>query len=159
MPISNPLASPLLTRLGLVLSLALLAAPPAAAQGGYRQTEFESLGLELPVPRDYDALPVQPTEEYIVAQWTEKPNPREKDKARNRTLPKLQIVWIEKLPVVESPDDAPVGLGGSEGPEVEEEIRIDTLGDYLEHERNGVWQEVGNETERGRTTSRPTPAS
>ena len=148
MPDFNLLASPLPARLVLALFLALCVAPPVGAQGGYRQTEFESLGLELPVPRNYDALPVQPNEEYIVAQWTEKPNPREKDKARGRTLPKLQIVWIEKLPVVETPDDAPVGLGGSEGPEVEEEVRIDTLGDFLEHEWGGRWQEGSNEKQK-----------
>ena len=81
-----------------LLGLASLSA--ALPQGGYTTLKpLSKYGLEkLPVPRDYDPIPVQPTEEWMILRFAERQldDPREQKKY----TPSVRFVWI---PWVEDP--------------------------------------------------------
>ena len=53
----------------------------ATAQGGYRKATFDDLGMEIPVPRNYKAVPVEPTEKWVALKWVD-----EKTNAKNVPL-------------------------------------------------------------------------
>jgi len=119
---ARPVPSVALPRLlGLVVLLLAgwtLLAPAALAQaGGYRSTELETIGVELKVPRNYDAIPVDPLEEWVTHQWVfqrKKMREPEKDEWGNEFpepyLPKIELVWIDYVP-----DERPT-TGGDGGP-------------------------------------------
>lgn len=91
-------------------------ASAAGAQGGYTTEKFPELGLELPRPRDYSAVPVQPDDPWTVLFFVEKEAFREADRKRYR--PELQVLWIdrpteqEQPPPEELPPPLPEGDGG-----------------------------------------------
>ena len=97
------------TRLSLAALALALTAAPAAAQGGWRTEEIPELGIEYKCARDYEAVPTQPTEQWIIAQWIEKV-PRDEDD-RKPIRPSLDIVWIDWVP-----EPGPTTGVGSEPP-------------------------------------------
>ncbi len=96
----------------LSLAATLPAAPPV--QGGYTTDKFRELGLAFPRARDYEAIPLQPDEKWIVLQYAEK-IPKEEDKQR-ALRPEMSFVWID---YVEDPalrtggGDPGLGAGGT----------------------------------------------
>ena len=58
-------------RAGIALVLGLTASG-AAAQGGYTKEKYPDLGIELERPRDYEQIPTQPDEEFVVLYFAEK---------------------------------------------------------------------------------------
>lgn len=129
------------------LAAVLILAAAAPAQGGYRTTEFEDLGIELPVPRNYKAVPVEPTEKWIALRWVdEKTNARQRDDyegVHRAFLPELMVVWIDHVAVAAvTPSGGEGGLGdGGDGdePEAEPEKPIVDFESYLER----VWSRGG----------------
>ncbi len=79
--------------------------PDLCAQGGYDTTKFKELGLELPLPRDYEQIPTQPDEDWVVLYFAERV-PKDKDK-KKALRPELNVVWIDWV------KDGPVTPGGS----------------------------------------------
>jgi hypothetical protein len=76
------------------LSASLAAAP--AMQGGYTTDKHRELGLAFPRARDYEAIPLQPDEKWIVLQYAEKVP---KDEEKQRALrPEMSFVWIDYVP-------------------------------------------------------------
>lgn len=75
-----------------------LAAAVAARplQGGYTTEKHRELGLAFPRARDYEPIPLQPDEKWIVLQFAEKV-PKEEDKQR-AMRPEMSIVWIDYVP-------------------------------------------------------------
>lgn len=131
-------------------------APAPRAQGGYSKEELPEIGLEYECARNYIAIPTEPSEEWIVAQWTEKVPSDEKK--RKRIRPELHIVWIERVPDAQpttTAGDEPPPPPGEEGEEEEEAARtvvverINSTGRYLERFLKG-WSptEVEEEKER-----------
>ncbi|HTF89062.1 MAG TPA: DUF1570 domain-containing protein [Planctomycetota bacterium] len=80
----------------LLLVLGYLVPAFASAQGGYDTTKFKELGLEFPVPRDYEQIPTQPDEDWVVLYFAERV-PKDKDK-RKALRPELNVVWIDMVP-------------------------------------------------------------
>lgn len=126
-------------RLALAWILASASTSPAAlAQGGYREAQIPELGLVYDCARNYEAIPTEPTEEWIVAKWAEQV-PKD-EKKRKRVRPELSIVWIERVPdaqpVTQAPDDPPPPPGEEgEAPEPEHTVvvdRINSTGRWLE---------------------------
>ena len=111
----------------LVLLLALGAFhAPARAQGGYRTETFDSLGLVMPIPRNYKAVPVEPTERWISLRWVdERSNAREREKRSGVSasiLPELHVIWIDRVQAVSgSTAGNPPPVPGDEDEEDEEE--------------------------------------
>ena len=92
----------------LTLTLAsLLPSLAPTAQGGYTRQKFPDLGIDLDCPRDYEAIPTQPDEEFVVLYYAEKldPDPKERRKAR----PELSVVSIDFVPdpVPKDPEPTP----------------------------------------------------
>ncbi|HUR29222.1 MAG TPA: DUF1570 domain-containing protein [Planctomycetota bacterium] len=83
-------------------------APRLPAQGGYDTTKYKELGLEFPVPRDYEQIPTQPDEEWVVLYFAERV-PKDKDK-RKASRPEFNVVWIDFVPDKgpSTPGDSPV---------------------------------------------------
>ena len=46
-------------------------APARAAQGGYTRERFPELGVDLDRPRDYEAIPTQPDEQFVALYFAE----------------------------------------------------------------------------------------
>ncbi len=97
-----------------ILVLAFLASAAARGsaaepQGGYTTEEHAELGLTFPRPRDYDPIPVQPNERWVVLQYAEKLDERRGPKAFR---PGLRLVWIDRLP-----DPPPITAEPLPGPE------------------------------------------
>ena len=68
----------------------------AQAQGGYSKQDFPRLGLEkLPVPKRWDAIPVQPTERFVVLSWAEKLPGEKERRPRRRVRPTLDLVQLQ----------------------------------------------------------------
>jgi hypothetical protein len=97
---------------------------PLATQGGYDTIKFKELGLEFPVPRDYEQIPTQPDEDWLVLYFAERV-PKDKDK-RKQIRPELNVVWIDWVPdaapatstgVTEAP---PVPGDGTPGPDAKD---------------------------------------
>ena len=61
----------MLSRSAALLSLVAGAglAPFGAPQGGYVTRDFPSLGLEMPIARDYRPLPIQPTDRWSILRY------------------------------------------------------------------------------------------
>jgi hypothetical protein len=144
------------------LSLLLLigASPTSRAQGGYRSSEVPEVGLEYKSPRNYDAIPTEPTEEWIIAQWAEQ-IPKDAKK-RKEIRPELRIVWIERAAPVPARtaagDDPPPPPGDEEDeeeakpaetPRSEVVDRINSTGRYLERFLRG-WQTGDPEDDKER---------
>ena len=107
---SSPLRS-----LPFLLALLLVCLQERAhAQGGYRNEEFTQIGLELPVPRDYKAVPVEPTERWVSLRWVDEKTAARRAKDEDRPLssifaPQLMVVWIDWVPDPVSTGDGPEG--------------------------------------------------
>ncbi len=107
---------------------AALIAPRASAlppQGGYRTDEHPELGLEFPCPRDYEQVPTQPGEQFVVLEFVEKPGKARTRKERKaQTSPaSLIFVWIDMIPdpKPEEIPPTPPGPPAPPGPPGEEE--------------------------------------
>ncbi|MBL8861221.1 MAG: hypothetical protein JNK02_04335 [Planctomycetes bacterium] len=77
--------------------LALLPTAPPALQGGYTTEKHPELGLSFPRAREYEQVPTQPDEEFIVlyyAQRVDKVDP----KTAKGFRPELNVVWIDHRP-------------------------------------------------------------
>lgn len=100
----------------ILLAVALLAcgAPLTRAQGGYTTEKHPELGLTFQRARDYEQIPTQPDEPYVVLHYAEK-IPKEKDpKARPKAVrPELWVVWIDHLPEAKAVQDPKAG--GTDG--------------------------------------------
>lgn len=152
----------LIALVGALLAAWTLLAPSALAQaGGYRSTELETIGVELRVPRNYDAIPVDPLEEWVTNKWVfsrRKMREPEKDEWGNEYpepyLPTIELVWIDYVP-----DERPVTGGGEEGgppppaPGARREGSrpqskpINSIERYLQRARYDIW-ELGNGEEQ-----------
>ena len=107
--LAPPVALPLLA----ALALASLAAP-APAQGGYTTQRHKEAGMDFPVPRRYEPMPLQPTERWILFKFLE--DARETKEQGRRLRPEVSIV---DLPYV--PDPAPETGATAAAPETEGE--------------------------------------
>ncbi|MBL8857152.1 MAG: hypothetical protein JNL28_01425 [Planctomycetes bacterium] len=94
MTILNRFARGRLAALGIVV--ALLLADSGRAQGGYTTEKRPDLGLTFPRARDYEEIPIPPSEEFVVLFFGRK-NP-DKNPAPNVVRSEMSIVWIEKVP-------------------------------------------------------------
>ncbi len=97
--------------LSLVLSFLApltLVAPPAVAapQGGYTTEKHPELGLTFPRARDYEQIPTQPDEEFVVLYYAQKV-----EKGARGVRPELNVVWIEEVP-----DKKPTTGAGTDAP-------------------------------------------
>lgn len=118
--------------------LALLAAPALAApQGGYTKEEHPELGITLQRPRDFEQIPTQPDEEWVVLHYVDKtaPPPR----------PELYVVWIDWVADPPPPKEAPPSPEPADGegrtkaePAPPSEPPINTLERFLE--RRTPWE-------------------
>lgn len=82
-----------------LLSLTLVSLFPSlapTAQGGYSNEKFPDLGIGLHRPRDYEAIPTQPDEEFVAPYYAEKLDPD--PKKRRRARPELSVVAIDFVP-------------------------------------------------------------
>ncbi len=81
-------------------------APARAAQGGYTRERFPELGVDLDRPRDYEAIPTQPDEQFVALYFAEKLDP---DPAKRRSArPELSVVDIAFVPDPPPPEPEPV---------------------------------------------------
>jgi len=82
----------------------------ASAQGGYTTEKHADLGLTFPRARDYEQIPTQPDEEFVVLHYAEKlpKDPKERPKA---VRPEFYVLWIDHVP------DAPAKTKGDPNPE------------------------------------------
>jgi Protein of unknown function (DUF1570) len=111
-----------------LVSIAVLLAPTSPAQGGWKKEKRPDLGLEFERARDYEDIPLQPSEEYVVLSYAEK-IPTD-PKAKKPVRPEMSIVWLDRTPVrtSESGGDAlPPSDGGTEEAEEPEEPRAKRL--------------------------------
>ncbi|HVS18499.1 MAG TPA: DUF1570 domain-containing protein [Planctomycetota bacterium] len=93
-----------------ILLALLVATPPApAVQGGYTKEKYPELGIELERPRDYEQIPTQPDEEFIVLHFAEK-LPKDSDE-RREVRPEVWVVSIDFVP-----DPAALSPGSEPGP-------------------------------------------
>lgn len=71
-------------------------ASPVFAQGGYTTEKRPDLGLTFPRARDYEEIPIPPSEQYMVLYFGEKVP--EKAEARRSVRPEMGILWIDHVP-------------------------------------------------------------
>jgi hypothetical protein len=87
----------LLAAAALVLAAPAVLAPPAVLavppQGGYTTERHPDLGLTFPRARDYEQVPTQPDEEFIVLYYALKV-----EKSAPGVRPELNVVWIDEVP-------------------------------------------------------------
>lgn len=78
-------------------------AEPAPLQGGYTTEKHPELGLSFQRARDYEQIPTQPDEQFIVMHFGEKIPEKPKPKKAHR--PEMFLLWIDFVPDVagESP--------------------------------------------------------
>ncbi len=81
---------------GLVTLIFSVSGSAAFAQGGYTTEKQPKYGLTFLRARDYEAIPVEPTEEWVILYYAEKEAFRESDRKRFR--PELRFVWIDHNP-------------------------------------------------------------
>lgn len=126
-------------RLALWIAFSLVwLAPAPRAQGGYRTVEVPEVGLEYKCAKDYDAIPTEPSEEWIIAQWVERTPSNAKQP--KQFPPKLHIVWIDRVPDAqpktptgdEPPPPPPGEEGEEEAPRTVVVERVNSTGRYLE---------------------------
>jgi len=77
----------------LTLAAAVLAPSSAVAQGGYTAEKHPELGLSFPRARDYEQIPTQPDEQFVVLYYAQKI-----EKGANGARPELNVVWIDEIP-------------------------------------------------------------
>src|SRR5688572_18780257 len=113
-------------------------------QGGWRTEKVEQYGIEFPCPRDYDTVPVQPTEKWIVLQYAEELPEKSDDRKRYR--PEFRIVWIDRLPTApaatspttDAPTpEAPAAGGAEDGVPPDSPAPIDGIERYVERQMPG----------------------
>lgn len=76
--------------------MAMLLAMPAIAQGGYSSEKHPEFGIEFSRARDYNAVPVQPSEEWTFLFYAEKEAHRVEKRKRFR--PELRFALIDHTP-------------------------------------------------------------
>ncbi|MBI5365292.1 MAG: hypothetical protein HZA53_19095 [Planctomycetes bacterium] len=110
-----------------------LLAPSARAQGGYTSEKKPDLGLVFPRARDYEEIPLPPSEEYVVLSYAEK-IPAD-PKAKRPVRPEMNFVWLEKRPTRTKADDGapaqPKEGGSTEGKEDPEERALQSIEDFI----------------------------
>lgn len=92
---------------GLVALLACVLGSAISAQGGYTTEKQPKYGLTFLRARDYEAIPVDPTEEWVILYYSEKEAFRESDRKRFR--PELRFAWIDHKPKGE-PESTPLPI-------------------------------------------------
>lgn len=120
----------------LALAFAGSLASSAAAQGGWKAEKKPELGLSFPRARNYEEIPVQPTEEQIVLSFAEKvPDDPEK---KRELRPEMNFVWMDRAPVRTAEPSSgyvPPPEGGTEEAAPKPESRakpIDTIERFAE---------------------------
>lgn len=68
-------------------------APLAPIQSGYTTEKQPELGLSFPRARDYEQIPLQPDEEFVVLYYAQKI-----EKSAKGMRPELSVVWIDEVP-------------------------------------------------------------
>jgi uncharacterized protein DUF1570 len=68
----------------------------AASQGGYETQGFPELGLKCAMARDYEQIPTQPDETWIVLHFAERV-PKDPEQ-RKSIRPELRFLWIDFVP-------------------------------------------------------------
>jgi hypothetical protein len=120
--------------------VAVLTTNAVHAQGGYTTEKRAELGMTFSRARDYEAIPIRPSEQWIVLYYAEKEAFREDDRKRFR--PELRFVWIDHDPEPElaarlpepsaTDDDAGTGAGAGEGGDAKEPPKpIDSFEAYV----------------------------
>lgn len=131
------------------LALSLSPAPPP--QGGYTKEKYPELGIQLDRPRDYEEIPTQPDEEFIVLHFAEKlPKDRED---RREQRPELYVISIDFVPDPAAPvADSGPGRAPDADEEAEEQaepaLPISTLERWLE--RRSPWSIARSEPAKER---------
>ncbi|MCY2958931.1 MAG: hypothetical protein NTY35_02110 [Planctomycetota bacterium] len=85
--------------------LPFLAARPVP-QGGYTTEKHPELGLTFPRARDYEQIPTQPDEPFVVLYYAQKV-----EKSAHGARPELNVVWIDEVP-----DKKPATGAGADAP-------------------------------------------
>jgi hypothetical protein len=120
------------------IGLALALSSAAAAQGGYTTEKYPDLGIELERPRDYEQIPTQPDEEFVVLYFAEE-LPR-KPEDRRAIRPELWVLSIDFVPDPrpqgERDEAPPPGAGEAEA--VEAPMPVNSLARWLE--RHSPWE-------------------
>ena len=108
--------------LALALFFAFVSAPTLLAQGGYTTEKRPDLGLSFPRARDYEEIPIPPSEEYTVLYFGEKIP--EKVDQRRRVRPEMSVLWIDHVPDREAKTDGgtPPADGGTVAPGEEDKL-------------------------------------
>jgi len=78
------------------VGLAPASALALAPQGGYTSESHPDLGLTFQRARDYEQIPTQPEEQYVVLKFGEKVP--EKPAAKKQLRPEMLVVWIDFVP-------------------------------------------------------------
>lgn len=143
-------------RLALAIAALLLPTTPALAQGGWDTVKKPDLGLEYKMARDYEAIPVDPLEEFVVLIYQEE-LPRNADD-RKQFVPRFEFVEIDHSLGIATPTttagdeqqpDPVEEVVEEEGEEAEDKPAppppINNLERYIERQRRG-W-ELGVKTE------------
>jgi hypothetical protein len=100
----------------LALWMIFLFAPGLLAQGGYTTEKRPDLGLTFPRARDYEEIPIPPSEDFTVLYFGEKVP--EKAEQKRRVRPEMSVLWIDHLPDRElktGADTPPPPTGGDTG--------------------------------------------
>lgn len=132
------------------LGLCMLAVAPtraAALQGGWNPQKFKELGLSFPMARDYEQIPTQPDEKWIVLYFAER---IQKQGPRKSIRPELNFVWIDHVPdapvakldaPAAAPEDgeepAPDAAGGEAEAKKPAPPPINSIDRYLEQQMHG----------------------
>lgn len=104
----------------------------AVPQGGYTKEKHPQLGLELSRARDYEAIPLQPDEEWKLLYWAEKES--KSDKRGRRSRPMLFIVRIDWVDDPTPPADVPEPLPPPEPEDDEERTKAEPMEEEEEKE-------------------------
>ena len=128
-----------------VITSISLCSPPSVSrvQGGYTTEKHPELGLSFQRARDYEQIPTQPDEQFIVLHFGEKI--AEKPKPKKPIRPEMFFLWIDVVPEVpiDSPmagvpsgdtsDAAPVASAATDKPR----IAIDSIERWFAREKPG----------------------
>jgi hypothetical protein len=107
MSLSPPRASTWIGVIALVIAGVIALGTPARAQGGYTIEKHPDLGLTFPRARDYEQLPTQPDEAFVVLDFVEKLPPKDSKAAHKAVRPEMMFVWIDFVP--DPPSKGPEG--------------------------------------------------
>ncbi|MBJ02204.1 MAG: hypothetical protein CMK00_04945 [Planctomycetes bacterium] len=102
--------------------------------------KYRELGLTVDVPRNYEEVPTQPNEEWVVIYYAEKLPRKAAD--RRRVRPSLSLVWIDWMDDPVQPPAEAEPVPGEEGEEAVEEAAappppINSIERYLEQRQRG----------------------